>query len=403
MFTKPMKPAQLFAYIGLLFFLYLLTYYFFQGIIHPIPAQGDSYTYHIPISQTILNGTFIQPSHFTPKIFMGIFNPGASEAINALLMLLHIPLTISNLIAIVVLFFCCFNLARTFKLEYYMSLLFAESICTLTVISRWFNAVSVDVWLANYFTLAIILLQKPKKTNLYALLLGILFGMMIGSKYSALAYVSVLTIAYWRTIFQIVSIKRFIIFLIPVSILGLFWYVRNYLAVGNPMWPLCEFSLPCQGIYYNNHAHMWDTTLRHPLTMFNAFYSEYKLWGLSLLLPFFVLFAKLRGHIKLPPYIATLCFIGFANFIILLPQPTSDQPWIMVSSFRYSYPIFIPLILSTFILAKQYKKEMFLGLFAIANMFPVLSLEYLPKLLVVYFPLALVIMYLVDKKLKIKV
>jgi hypothetical protein len=396
MFSDKLKPIKLFANIGLLIFLYYLTYYFFVGISNPIPAPGDSTTYHIPISQSILDGTFIDPSKFTTKRFMAQFNPGSSEAINSLFMFLHIPLTLSNLIAIVVLFFCCFAFAKTFKLEFYLSLLFADTICTLTVITRWFNSISVDVWILIYFILGIIMLEKPKKTYLYALLLGIIFGMFIGTKYSAIGFSVVLLLVYRKTIFQIFSIRRFLIFLIPVLILGVFWYVRNYLAVGNPIWPLCAFTMPCDGKWYNNHLQMWNTTLIYPVIMFNGFFSEYKLWGFSFLTIFFIIYAKIK-NISLPPKIVALCVIGLCNFIFFLPLPTSEQPWIMVSSFRYSYPVFIPFIMAVFMLAKQYKKEVLLGYFSIANMLPVISMMFLPKLLLIYFPLALVCFYFLEK------
>jgi len=133
--------------IALLIFLYYIVYAFFFGIIHPIPGAGDSWDYHIPISQSILNGRFITLAHIKLPQW---YYPGSSEAINALFIFFHIPLTLSNLFAVIILFFCCWKLALTFKLHYYYSLLFAITFCSMNAVVRWYNAVSSDVWVALY-------------------------------------------------------------------------------------------------------------------------------------------------------------------------------------------------------------------------------------------------------------
>jgi hypothetical protein len=63
----------------------------------------------------------------------------------------------------------------------------------------------------------------------------------------------------------------------------------------------------------------------------------------------------------------------------------------MVSSLRYSYPAFIPLILGTFLLAAQYDAAELLGYIAVGNMLMVTSLAYYPKLVLAYVPLALIL------------
>src|SRR6185437_4487196 len=104
--------------IGIIIALFYFTYYTYYGITHPIPAPGDSWDYHIPIAQSILNGSFFTLPHVTiPQRFY----PGSSEAINSLLILLHIPLTLSNILAMIVLFFCLYKLARCFRLKQYYS------------------------------------------------------------------------------------------------------------------------------------------------------------------------------------------------------------------------------------------------------------------------------------------
>jgi hypothetical protein len=387
-----------FAKVTLLIFLYSIIYAFYTGLLNPVPTLGDSYGYHIPISLGILNGSFLIPHNFTTKTLVFMFNPGASEAINSLLFLIHIPLTLSNVFAITILSFCTFFLGLKFKLEYYYALLFALTITTLTVIYRWVNYVNIDIWLAVFSTSALILFKEPKKSYRYFFLLGFVLGMLVGSKYSSWPIVIVLLIVYGKSVITSLNFKRFLAFLLPFSIFGLFWYIRNYLAVGNPVWPICTFSLPCDSYYYVGYAHqMWYMTLQYPSTMINAFFGEYKLWILSPLLPIFILYAKLKRKDKLPYDALVLCFIGIANFVFLSVAPTDRFPWVMVSSFRYSYSMFIPLILSIFILASYYKKEVWLGFFAIANIFPAITMSYYPKLILFYLPIAILCFYLLKK------
>jgi hypothetical protein len=97
------------------------------------------------------------------------------------------------------------------------------------------------------------------------------------------------------------------------------------------------------------------------------------------------------------PSMNKLFFIGLLNFIFYFNFPTSSQVWIMVSSFRYSLPAFIPLILGVFLLAAKYKKEELIGYVVLANMINVLTMAYYPKLVLIYLPLSLLIFYVLNR------
>lgn len=399
--------------IALLIFLYYLVYGLYQGIMHPIPAPGDSWDYHIPISRMILNGNFIHPQHVKLPQW---YYPGSSEAINALFILFHMPLTLSNLLPILVLFFCLWKLGTVFKLNNYYALLFALSFSSLNVIIRWLNAISVDVWMAVFFSLSLILLEKPQKNISYALKQGFVLGMLLGSKYTGVGFLLVLLIFYFRNIVSFFSFSRFFVFIVPFSIFGLFWYVRNYLLTQNPFYPLMLFGFKGKISFSQT---ILSATLHHPLQMFNAAFGEYKLWLFVLLAAVIYLFYYLKiiymsrnftitgNPLNLGKSLWTkeckFFLLGLVLFLYFLTFPTSDQEWIMVSSFRYSYPVFIPLILGCFVLAKKFKREANLGYFAIANMLLVTSFVYLPKLIIFYLPITCICYYLLykfEKKLK---
>jgi hypothetical protein len=388
-----MSPIKTIVNIAFIIWSYYLAYYIFLAIINPIPGLGDGRDYHMPISESIINGSFLHPVHFNGPQW---YYPGSSEAFNSILMLVHIPLTLSNIFPIIILFFLCFRLGMTFRLKYYTSLLFALTFVTLNLIVRWYIAISIDMWVAVFFVWAILLLENPQKSFLYFAKLGFVFGMLIGSKYTALYFIVLLSIVYWRSILININLSRFIIFLIPFSLFGLFWYVRNYIYTTNPFFPfpMLGFKGP---LHFINDT-VWMETLRHPMEMFNAYYGEYNIWSILIFIALGIyIFKKIKNR-KLNIYgINRLYIIGIVNLLLYFTFPTDYQTWIMVSSFRYSYPTFIPLILCVFLLASYYKKEVYIGFFAIGSMLMVLTMTYYPKLTPIYIALAFLMMYIAEK------
>ncbi len=389
-----MKNVKVLAIVGVVIALYYLVYYIYVGLLNPIPALGDSYSYHIPISKTILDGSFLHPSNFKLSLW---YQPGSSEAINSLFIFLRIPLTLSNILPTIIIFFCCWKLALVFRLQRHYALLFALTVITLNAIIRWQNAVSIDIWIGVFFTLAVILLENPQKSLIYFTKIGFVLGMLIGSKYSGLFIILTLMIFYMKRVLPLINLRRFFVFLAPFSIFGLFWYIRNYIFTQNPFYPAPLLGFKGDDNLYRYTA-IWNGLLQHPLDMFNAAFGEYKMWIFSIVIGLIIIIYKfiIKKEYRLSS-IDKLFLIGLINFLFFLTFPTSEQTWIMVSSFRYSFPVFIPLILGTFLLAAKYKKEEFIGYLAIANMINILSMAYYPKLVLIYFPLFLLVIYLFSK------
>jgi hypothetical protein len=388
-----MEKIKVITNIAIVIALYFLTYHTYNGIINPNPPLGDSWDYHIPIAQTIIDGRFLNPQNF---LFDQWYYPGSAELLNVFLIFFNLPLSFSNILASVVLFFALFKLGRVFKLEKYYSILFALSFVTLNVVVRWLNFALVDVWVSVFFVLAIILLENPKKRVSYFLKLGFILGMLVGSKYTAVFFLIPLFIFYTREIIKVLKLKNILMFLIPFSIFGLFWYFRNFYYMGNPFYPLGFFNFPSVEIFANHRV--WNVFIDYPVAMTDSFFAEFKLWTLSLPFAVFYLIYRLyKRNFKLDN-ISKLFILGIINFIFFLNFPTSPEPWIMVSSFRYAYPIFIPIFLAIFLLSKKYKKEELLGYFVIGNMIFVTSLNYYPKLTLIFIPLSLICFYFLEKK-----
>jgi hypothetical protein len=410
-----MQQIRTLVNISVIIATYYLVYYIYVGILNPIPALGDSWDYHIPIAQSILNGSFLTspPSSIPGWHYPGTsltlqkqpmwYYPGSSETITSLFIFLHIPLTLSNIFATLALFFSLRKLALTFKLDQSFALLFAITFCTLNVILRWANAISIDVWVGVFFTLSLILLEAPRKTWGYFAKLGFVLGMLLGSKYTTVLFVIILLALYGRRLIRYISLPRLLIILIPFTLFGLFWYLRNYFLTGNPIYPLPHFSVSRVFNPFTFYNTIWVVTLRHPLEMFNAAFGEYKLWLFSVpvaaaaLVYQFII--KRRFQVNGMHKLFLLGLLNLACFFMFL---SSDQVWIMVSNFRYSLPVFIPLILGIFLLAVNRNKGEMLGVFAIANMINVLSMAYYPKLILIYLPLSIALIWYLNRGKKLQ-
>lgn len=390
-----MTNSKLFFGILLLIFLSYISYYFYIGVLNPIPEPGDSWAYHIPIAQTILNGDFLNPTNYLLEQW---YYPGSSEIFIALFSILKIPLTLSNIFAIVVLSISLYKLALTFKIKKYNSLIFSLTFCTLTVVTRWMNAISIDVWLAVFFTWIITILEKMNSSNKSYFLLGLSSGMLIGSKYTGIIFLVILLIFYFPKLKKTFNIKRFMIFLIPFSLTGLFWYLRNFISTSNPVFPIPVLGLNGKELFDN---YVWRASINYPVDMLNAFYSEYKIWMLLPLLAVGLLIYNYKKRI-LNLTVIKLFILGIILFIFYFINPSSHETWIMVSSLRYSYPTYIVLLLGLFILTQKYKKENYLFLIITAFAINPLTMSYYPKLSIIYFPLGLTIFILLDEDSKIK-
>ncbi len=381
------------SYAALFVALYTLSYYVYHGLTHPVPLPGDSWDYHIPIAHTILSGVFLHPSGFRLPQW---YYPGSSEAINALFILLRVPLTLSNVFAAVVFFFCLFKLGLVFRLRFFYSLLFALTGSTFNVIVRWLNAVSIDIWVGVFFILALILLENPRKSSRYFLALGFVLGMLIGSKYTGLLFIVSLFLFYGRSVWKVVSTKRFSLFMIPFSVFGLFWYLRNYLSTGNPVFPTPVLGLPSKDVF--GGMNVFNVMWTHPSAMLDSAFAEYHMWVLAFVVGCAWLFYRfiIKQQREMDALIR-LFLLGLLNLIFYLAFPTSEQSWIMVSSFRYSLPAFIPLVLGVFLLGQRYKKEEWIGYVTLGNMLITLTLAYHPKLVFFYVPLGPSIIYWLEK------
>ncbi|MDO8269392.1 MAG: hypothetical protein Q7T54_01830 [Candidatus Levybacteria bacterium] len=380
--------TKILSKICLLFFLFIFINYFYVGLTTH-PSEGDSLNYHIPIAKAYLDGAI-----FTPEKIQGVpflkYSPGASEGILAIFYLLHIPPNLYNVVGVVLLFSACIYLGKKYGLNPETSIIFASSVSMINGIVRWLDTQIIDIYLAAFFVITLALLKKPEKTIKYFLFLGMATGMLVGSKYSGILFGGVLFLVFGRKVLSVLSFQKFLAFIIPLMFIGGFWYIRNYIVTGNPMYPQGFLFFEDYGFDILEYQ-VWRVitgSISGFLGTVNALISEYMVWILSI--PIVILFLlKSRGG-KVFDLMLPLVITGIFSLFIYSMLPSDNIDHIMVSVIRYSYPAFIPFILSVFLIAKKYKKEEVLGIIAIANMFFIgFPIFYYPKLLFFYIPLAL--------------
>ena len=390
----PKIDVKSYLFISIIIAAFYYVYFIYFYTVHSTPPPGDSLDYHIPIAQNLLHGTFFSNENFKMAQW---YYPASSEFINAVFIALKIPLTYSNIFATFVLFFTCVGLARTFKLKREYALLFGITILTLNIILRWLNQVSVDVWIAVFFCLTVITLEKFKPNTKSFAILGFSIGMLIGSKYTAPTLLIPLIFPYLKTVLSKCNFSRILVLFVLIIFFGFFWYIRNYLLTGNPFYPLPILGFPGKEIFGN--MRVWNIGFEHPIQMIDAVIGEYKIWIFSM--PIAVLFLlkkslfikELTQNKEEIKQISKIFLIGLALIAIYLFYPTSHEPWIMVSSLRYSYPAFILLILGLFKLGQIIKKESLIGFIVICGMLGIFGMEYHPKLIIISAPISLLFIF----------
>lgn len=366
--------------ILLVFFIVILI----QGLITgftSLPIEGDSIAYHIPIAENLWNGGLLNPQGILQ------FYPSIGEAILSVFMMLHIPLNLFNILAIGLLFLGAQRLGREYELSKDMAIVFAVALCTMQLTVRWMFAQVVDMWVAVFFIYSLILLHRPSKSLKHYATLGITMGLLIGTKNSAPVFALILLIFFRQNFTKHLTLKRFLSFLLPVMVLGCFWYIRNSVITGNPLYPQAVLSFQGAPNWNILEWRVGEIALMKPLGMFNAFVSEYMIWIFALLVPFV---RSKNDDVKI------LTRLGYCNLLFFLFLPTTPEYNIMVSSFRYSYPAFIPLILCIFLLCQEYKKELQLGVIVFLNILVLIVPPYRPKILFILLPLLWVVWYYAD-------
>ncbi len=378
-YNGAMKPAaiHILAGVSLSLFLFILLHSFYIGI-STYPTELDSVMYHIPIAKSYLDGRIFS-SPDSPILHR--FFPGASEGILALFILFRIPLNLFNVLGATVLACGAYLLGKRAGLDRDESVLFSTGFASVTAISRWLNVQIIDIWVVAYYAFLMCLVLKPEKKVSYFLKLGIVLGMFVGSKYSAPLYAGILFLFFGRGIVKKINIKNTVVLIMPVLIIGGFWYLRNYLVMKNPLYPIAIPGFP--GVKnWALELPVWKAVAAYPASIASALISEYLLWsGVVFVAPAYIIRRLIMKQFNTP---ALLMLLGMANLAAYLLLPNGESYRVHVSNLRYSYPVFLPLVLAAFVWVKSKRESGWIAVMSVSSLFFSLQVGYHPKLLFVF-------------------
>lgn len=235
-------------FLSLIFFapLSVLVFIRFINALYQVPAEYDNLAYHLPFAVEWLHtGNLLQPYY---SAFAGpiSYYPGNFELLDLYVMLpfkgdllvnlLNFPL----LILVGTAFYAILNLIR---IKRDLALAVTAIFLTTPLILRQVGVPLVDLYFTFTFLVAVyfLILYLKNKENFALYPMSFAIGLFLGTKYLGLVYGAVLLLIAAVFFLYFNRGKKFfaeaakVVFLILLG--GGFWYIRNWIDVGNPIYP----------------------------------------------------------------------------------------------------------------------------------------------------------------------
>ncbi|QQR55378.1 hypothetical protein IPG41_02375 [Candidatus Peregrinibacteria bacterium] len=377
-------------------------FYLLLGLLATLPAlipsgETDSFGYHLPIVNQLLETGSVWNVFFAGFVGPNTYFPANHEALQAFLAAFTHNTEagfLVNLSALALFFFSLKESLGTKAAPRFSALFVLAATCTPFLFKQIVNQ-QIDLFLFGVFGSALAFAASSflngKKVDFTKACL--LLGLCLGSKYNALPQVLVLLpFLFALAIHQKHRLHDYAFNIGLTLTAGLFWYIRNAVIAGNPLYP---FGISAGPIHWIGHSsfvqetegssllsHLQSdglhSTLRHVLSN-GEFHNELGMTAVYLLTGTTVLLAlKLfsRSHRTRMLSFALLA-IAAGELLYYLSAPYTFTLW--NQTIRYASPLFALVPVALMFCASTPKRQSFLGLFALVFIGSQLSSSFLSK------------------------
>ncbi|MEW6202051.1 MAG: glycosyltransferase family 39 protein [bacterium] len=231
---------------ALFFFLLLYAAIAAWAVAAPPPAGGDGFIYHLYFPAQWLKHHAIEIIPLPFGASAASYYPLNSETLFLWLMLPFHEDFLTNTLQIPFLLLCgalVYELSRRTCAHRDAPLLAAATALLIPAAIQQAVVARVDVIFSAWFLAAILFLLEwnDRRKTKYLILAGIASGLFIGTKsisllYGTLIFLPFLFVAGKQRIKE--RLKSLFVFAALALAFGGFWYVRNWIATGNPVYPL---------------------------------------------------------------------------------------------------------------------------------------------------------------------
>lgn len=240
--AKPLKLNPSFLIIFSPLFIILLLRGF--NAILQTPFEYDSLAYHLPFVAEWLQSGSLREIYYSAFASPIGYYPSNYELLDLWTMIPFQSDYFANILnfGILIIFIISFlEILKTLKVNKTLQIISVASVIYLPIFLRQIGLPLVDLYFSTTFATSILFLlkqylEKPKYSNY--LIFGLSLGLFIGTKYLGIVYAFIPILVFLIiNISKKINKKYFFITFISIFLTGSFFYLRNYLNSGNPLFP----------------------------------------------------------------------------------------------------------------------------------------------------------------------
>lgn len=343
----------------------------FNAIIQ-VPLEYDSLAYHLPFMAEWLQTASIKSVYYSAFASPIGYYPSNHELLDLWLALPFKNDFLINLInfpIIIILIISLWEIFKTLKIDKTIRIFSIASLVYIPIFLRQIGLPLVDIFFCTTFSIAIYYLIKnyqEKENTSNLIIFGLAIGLFIGTKYLGIVYSAIpLIIFFLINILEKKLIKKLLITSVCILLTGSFFYIRNFIDSGNPLFPteIILFGKQIFQGYPNMNDKITNTSILNNIhtlsdikfatkTYFHMTGYNFRLYAL-LLIPLTILtFKKINNEKKL---LITIIFSTIAYFYLYLISPYSWRDF--TPNIRYSMPFLLLLTICSSIFINKIKHK----------------------------------------------